>query len=43
MSFTSAATNASSSSKASARLCRRSKPTLDIGLDDSPRPHTDPE
>jgi hypothetical protein len=43
MSCTRAATNASSSSKASARLCRRSNPMLDTGFDDSPRPQTDHE
>ena len=39
----SAATQASSSANWSARLWRRSKPTVEIGLADSPRPQTDPE
>jgi hypothetical protein len=36
-------TNASSDSNCSARLWRRSKPTVELGLPDSPRPHTEPE
>src|SRR5439155_18829670 len=43
MSRSSASTNESSSECRSARLWRRSKPIVEAGLADSPRPQTDPE
>jgi hypothetical protein len=43
MSLTSASANASSESNRSALLWRRSKPIVDAGLADRPRPQTEPE
>jgi hypothetical protein len=43
MSRISACTNSSSEENWTARLWRRSKPIVEIGLPDSPRPQTEPE